>query len=183
LIDPGPTCHTPISPFLSLIGRAHSRDGPTRRPPRSLFSLPRTRPLSPLLSPARDVRTACPAPLLSGQCCPTTPSLAQPRPALKPPPPSAILPRPSPSRHHYVCPASTVTPLPRPTAGRGPQRLIITVSSLPLSGTRLGSRSLSLEQGPGAAPSTPHSPKRCDAATRDGCRRAGSALCRPIPWS
>jgi hypothetical protein len=137
----GPTCHTLLSPFLSLISGAYTRDGPTCRPPCSHFSLPRTEPLSPLRSPARDMCAARPTPPLSG--CPTTPSLAQPHPALKPPPPpSAILPHPSPSRHSSAHPASAATPSPCPTADKGPQRLIVAVSSHPLGGTRLESRSL-----------------------------------------
>jgi hypothetical protein len=142
LIDPGPTCHTLLSPFLSLIGGVHSRDGPTHRPPHSLFSLPHTGPLSPLRSLAPDVHTACSATPLPARCCPTALSLAQHRPALKPPPPSAILPRPSPSHHHSARPTSAATPSPHPTTDRGPQHLIIAVSSLPLSGTRLESRSV-----------------------------------------
>jgi hypothetical protein len=132
----------PITLFslsLSLTDRrAHSRDSPTRQPPRSLFSLARTGPFSPLRSPPHDVRAARSAPPLLGRYCPTALSLAQPRPAFKSPPPSAILPRPSPSCQCSGRPASAATSLPRPTTDKGPQRLIVTVSMLCLCETRSG---------------------------------------------
>jgi hypothetical protein len=82
-----------------------------------------------------------------------------------------ILLCPSPSRHRSARPASVATPSLRPTADRAPN-----------ASSSWCHRFLSVEQGSGAAPSTPCSPERRGAAACDRCRHAGSAPRRPIPW-
>jgi hypothetical protein len=164
----GPTCHTLLSPFLSLISGAYTGDGPTCRPPCSHFSLPRTEPLSPLRSPARDMCAARPTPPLPS--CPTTPSLAQPHPALKPPP----LHRP-----FFLTPPHLATAPPIPPLQRR-RRHVQPPTRAPNASSSRCRRILSAEQGSRAAPSTPHSPERLEATARDRCRHAGSTPRRPI---